>query len=694
MRRAAAIGLALALGLAACDSMPQRTRPAAGVVRPNPGADTAAVRTAFRAALARAGEGAMPADSPALRGYAIYPYLVAARLRTALSREPVADRQLDTRIASFLQEHAGEPVTSALGRDWLVSLAERQQWQAYLAHVNDFPGDADDPVLACYTLSARLAMTPRNAAGTGPTVTAAAASAANSSDLAAAALAVWSEPFRQPAACDGVFGWLAQQGLLTPARIEGRARSALAIGDADLGRKLAAQLPDPQAAPLLEWATLLQQPRAALEALAQTPATPVEPDALAAGFGQLALSDSAAAEAMLPALLLRPDMTPELAEQLRRATALGLAYDHAAGAAAALQGLPETARDDTVCEWGARIALWSGDWQQALTWLDQLSAATAAEPRWRYWRARALEAVAGTAVAAPLYQALAQLRDYYGYLAADRLRLPYDLRAHPTPADPTIQSALAVQPGLIRARELFECGLPGSAELEWAAALHGATRAQRIQAAQLAEDWGWYSQAIAQLGRVDDLDDVTLRYPRPYAPLVARASTRTDVPADWLLAVMRQESLFRADAVSRANALGLMQMLPTTASAVAARWDVRLEGEDGLLDPATALTLGAAHLRELLDRYNGAIALALAAYNAGTAPVARWRPAQPLDAAAWIENIPYGETRDYVEHVLENIVAFRWTRGAPQRRLSSLLPAVGPASASVTRTARAPARRG
>jgi len=678
--------------------MPQRARQAAEVVRRNPGADTAAVRAAFRAALARAGAaGTTPADPPALRAYAIYPYLVAARLQTALSGEPVPDRQLDTRIASFLQEHAGEPVTSRLGRDWLVSLALRQQWQTYLAHVDDFPGDADDRVLACYTLSARLAttaMTPGNATGTGPTVTAAASSAVNSGDLASAALAVWSEPFRQPAACDGVFEWMAQQGLLTPARIEGRARTALAIGDADLGRKLAAQLPDTQAAPLLEWATLLQRPRVTLEALAQMPATPVEPDALAAGFGQLALSDSAAAAAMLPALLMRPDMTPELAGQLRRAAALGLAYDHAAGAAAALQGLPETARDDTVCEWGARIALWSGDWQQALTWLDQLSAATAAEPRWRYWRARALEAVAGMAVAAPLYQALARLRDYYGYLAADRLQLPYDLQAHATPADSTIQSALALRPGLIRARELFECGLPGSAQLEWAVALHGATRAQRIQAAQLAEDWGWYSQAIAQLGQVNDLDDVTLRYPRPYAPLVARASTRTDVPADWLLAVMRQESLFRADAVSRANALGLMQMLPTTASAVAVRWDVTLKGEDGLLDPATALTLGAAHLRELLDRYNGAIALALAAYNAGTTPVARWRPAQPLDADAWIENIPYGETRDYVEHVLENIVAFRWTRGAPQRRLSSLLPAVGPASANVTRNAPAPAGRG
>jgi soluble lytic murein transglycosylase len=148
---------------------------------------------------------------------------------------------------------------------------------------------------------------------------------------------------------------------------------------------------------------------------------------------------------------------------------------------------------------------------------------------------------------------------------------------------------------------------------------------------------------------------------------------------------MRQESLFRADAVSRANARGLMQLRPATASAVADRWHVSWSGQDALFDPATAVTLGTAHLRELLDQYDGALALALAAYNAGSAPVARWRPPQAMDADIWIENIPYGETRDYVERVLDHIVAFRWARAAPLPRLSNLLPTVAPQAAAVTR---------
>jgi soluble lytic murein transglycosylase len=249
---------------------------------------------------------------------------------------------------------------------------------------------------------------------------------------------------------------------------------------------------------------------------------------------------------------------------------------------------------------------------------------------------------------------------------------------------------LATRPGLIRAHELFECGLTDAAGLEWAVALQDVTNVQRIQASQLAEDWGWYAQAIAQLGRAADLDDVALRYPRPYADLVAHASSLTDVPADWLFAVMRQESLFRADAVSRANAQGLMQLQPATASAVASRWHVMLNGPNALFDPATAVTLGAAHLRELLNQYDGRIALALAAYNAGAAPITRWQPTHLMDADIWIENIGYGETRDYVERVLEHIVAFHWARGAPLPRLSNLLPAVGPGAVDITRSARSP----
>jgi soluble lytic murein transglycosylase len=95
------------------------------------------------------------------------------------------------------------------------------------------------------------------------------------------------------------------------------------------------------------------------------------------------------------------------------------------------------------------------------------------------------------------------------------------------------------------------------------------------------------------------------------------------------------------------------------------------------------VTLGAAYLREMLDRYAGQLGPGLAAYNAGPAPVARWLPTQPMDADIWIENIAYGETRDYLQRIFEHIVAYAWVRDAEPPRLAAMLPPVEPATSPV-----------
>jgi soluble lytic murein transglycosylase len=278
-----------------------------------------------------------------------------------------------------------------------------------------------------------------------------------------------------------------------------------------------------------------------------------------------------------------------------------------------------------------------------------------------------------------MYGEIAGLRDYYGYLAADRLDQAYNLNIHPSPDEAAVQAALAAQPGLMRAHALFDCDLADDAAAEWAAELGGAKPAVKIQAAHLASRWGWYAQTIATLAQAGEWDDVVLRYPRPYAALVAEAARQAQVPPDWIFAIMRQESLFRKDAVSRADARGLMQMQPATATAVARRWHLPPPDRQSLFDPAVALPLGAVYVRELLDKYRGQLEEALAAYNAGPVSVARWIPGNPVDSDVWIENIPYTETRGYVQHILEHLVAFAVVRDAAPPRLATLMPKVAPA---------------
>jgi soluble lytic murein transglycosylase len=597
-----------------------------------------------------------PPDSSALEAYAIHDYLVVARFRRDLMKKP--DDALDTVIDGFLRSHAGQPVSRALRHDWLSSLAQRRRWDLFLPR----SADVTDPLLVCWRLEGRLL--------TGDT-----------EGLAAAALARWSLPQKQPAECSDVFAWLRQQNLVSAALAETKVRAALAADNPRLAREFAADVPVPRMAALLQWSDLLEAPKAALSVLATHPALSVEADALGAGFEKLAHTDSAAALELMPALLVRQDSTAALQARLRRAAALGAAYDRDPRALQLFDELGAQAPDNQVEEWRVRAALWAGDYGRGLAWIDRMPANLATQPRWRYWRARALAATAGFDAAAPLFNEIAGLRDYYGYLAADRLHRGYHLNARPSPDDIAAQNSMAADPGLIRAHELFVCDLADDAAAEWTAVLGAAEPPVKIQAAHLASRWGWYAQSIAALAQAAEWDDVRLRYPRPFQDAVVRATEFAAVPADWIYGIMRQESLYRKDAVSRADARGLMQMRPATAAAVARRWHQSPPRSDSLFDPSVAVPLGAAYLRELLDHFAGQLGLSLAAYNAGPVPVGRWLPSSTIDADVWIENIPYAETRGYVQHIFEHIVAFAYVSDAEPPRLESLMPAVG----SVTR---------
>jgi soluble lytic murein transglycosylase len=621
-----------------------------------PPADAEAVRQEFAAAMQRIHlhQEDVP-DSPALENYAIHDYLVAARWRRDLTLRP--DESLDAAINAFLHAHLGQPVARALRRDWLTSLAQRRRWDWYLPR----SVDVNDPVLICDRLEARL-------------------STNDTQGLAAAALLRWMVPQKPPAECADVFAWLRQQGFLTAALAEGRTRAALIADTPRLAREFAADVPLGRRAALLQWSDLLDSPRSALNVLATHPALPVEPEALASGFDKLSRTEPAFALDLLPRLLARDGLTPLLQDRLKRSAALGAAYDRNPRAMTAFDELPPAAVDSQVQEWRARAALWKGEYAQALAWMEQMPPSLSATPRWRYWHARAVAATMGDDAAAPLFAEIAGLRDFYGYLAADRLKQPYNLNVRPSPLDAAAQTALSSQPGMIRAHELFDCDMTEDAISEWTAVLDGADTALKVQAAQLASRWGWYSQAITTLAQTGEFDDLTLRYPRPYLDAVSQAGKLAQLPQDWILAVMRQESLFRKDAVSHADARGVMQLVPSTASAIARRWHLSSPGRDGLFDPAIAIPLGSAYLRELQDRYGEQLAVSLAAYNAGPAAVVRWLPAKSMDADVWIENIPYNETRGYVQHILEHIVAFASVRGAETPRLDILIQKVEPAT--------------
>ena len=145
------------------------------------------------------------------------------------------------------------------------------------------------------------------------------------------------------------------------------------------------------------------------------------------------------------------------------------------------------------------------------------------------------------------------------------------------------------------------------------------------------------------------------RYPRAYWNIIKKEAEQRGLDPYLILALIRQESLFDPDAISPASALGLMQLIPSTAGREAANMGLTYPGPDKLFEPDLNLRLGIHHLKGLREKYPNSLAKALAAYNAGRHPVNRWEKRfASLDEEEFIERIPYRETRGYVKLVLRN----------------------------------------
>ncbi|GAC1620431.1 MAG: transglycosylase SLT domain-containing protein [Nevskia sp.] len=617
-----------------------------------------AARTEFMIAYgaATAGLPAPAEDSERLAGYPLYPYLQAARLKRELGANPVA-ADLDARIAEFLAQQGEALAARELRRAWLLSLAERGVWSAFLANYSEGTSDA---TLRCDALAARLAL-------------------GRADTPAAMATELWLSAEKSPAACDAPFAWLRTQPAWTPELIEKRARLVLAAGsNAAYARSLAALLPAARAAPLLQWAALIESPQKEVDALIAQPARGVEREALLDGWTRFARKDPDTAETRWDALLAARRLDAAAASPFARALALGLAWSRRPTALESFKRIAPADVDALAAEWWARAAMWAGDWPQLARVIATMPDALRTQQRWRYWAARAAAAQGNAGAEAPL-ALLADEDGWYPALASAQLHRPYAPHPQPIALNAAAQGQIAALPGIVRAHELFLAALRAPASAEWTQATEALDPALRTQSVALAARWSWYDQAVGTASRQLVFADYELLYPRPYDVAVRVGAAQSGVSEDLIYGVLRQESLYRADAVSKANALGLMQLIRETAARTAKRLQRPAPTGDALFDPATNIALGAGHLRELIDRFGGQVPLAVAGYNAGPNAAARWLPPEPVDMDVWIENIPFNETRTYVQRVLWHALVFGWRRSGKAQKLDGWL---APASAA------------
>ncbi|HEX4779294.1 MAG TPA: transglycosylase SLT domain-containing protein, partial [Usitatibacter sp.] len=253
---------------------------------------------------------------------------------------------------------------------------------------------------------------------------------------------------------------------------------------------------------------------------------------------------------------------------------------------------------------------------------------------------------------------LATQQNFYGLLAADELgiaTLPVWQGWRPGEAD--LDRVRSI-PGVLRALELHRLGLDNEAVREWTWAIRGLDDRSLLAAAELARLANEPDRAINIADRTVQLHDLAQRFPTLHREPLEAAAKQNDLDEALVYAIIRQESRFNADARSSAGAMGLMQLMPSTARWVARQIDVKPFHADMLSQPETNLQMGTYYLRRVLSDLGHPI-LATAAYNAGPGRARRWRDERPLEGAIYTETIPFNETREYVKKVFTNAWYYR-----------------------------------
>lgn len=604
---------------------------------------------------------------PQAQGHALEAWAAYWELRARLDTAPAQE------IQQFFARFPGTYQEDRLRNDWLQLLGQRREWDTF---AQEFPKYRmrDDREVRCYAL---LVQAQR-------------------------------DPLTLPAASEEVRRhWLAQRDpddgcTLAAASMYGKSGSKLSTSDvwrkarqsmeANRPRAAAAavEIVHPEAVPLL--AELNARPSRFLTSKVFA-ASRVRRELIGLALIKLATSDIENAANQLENKW-GPQMHPEERDWvwavIGRQAAQRLAPE-------ANTYFSQVQRDrylsDDLLAWKVRAALRAPkgpDWRNVLEAVNAMDEESRAEPTWAYWKARALLAnkpsEAHRAEAEKLLTAIASPKGFYEQLALEELGQKITVPPRPAPVTDEENKAARQEPGLNRALYAIALGLRAEGNREWnyTTSLHrpgGFNDRELLAAAQFACEREVWDRCINTSERTKTEFDAELRFPMPFKESVVRRSREIELDPAYVYGLIRQESRFVMDARSSVGASGLMQVMPATA-----RWTARKLGMNGftpsqLTDRETNIAIGTGYLKLVLDDFAGSLPMAAAAYNAGPSRPRAWRNGPVMEGAAWAENIPFPETRDYVKKVLANTTFYAAMLSGQPQSLKARLGTIGPRDA-------------
>lgn len=559
--------------------------------------------------------------------YPLAPYLDYRELRMDLSSKTPDDIRL------FRHEHRTLSIGNSLDYQYLVILGLNERWADFIDY---FPKEPSSKNLQCYYYQAKNELGDKNLAWKG-------------------AEKLWLTGGSVTYECDDLFKAWSDAGKLTDDLIIDRMLLVYKARNNSLfsylEKMLSSEKAKKQATDIVE---LFNDPDLLAEFSKTNKATDFTKQLTLISIEREARKNPEKAIEMLPQLVKKQKFSSTEQIAIKKKIVSTIMSTNSESLAAWRDSELELNPEDSFIERRIRVAIRAADWNDVDKWIGYLSPESTDSLRWQFWKARIENENGEHDKAEARLQKLLGQRNFYSVAAASILGEPiqYSMDVAPKNIKPV---TVKYEGELARIKELIAIDEITTAKSEWEYLLSRASKKEVKELASYAAQHRWHHFTVLATIEGKMWGYLSLRFPIAHQWWFGHYSKELGLDKITLMSLSRQESGLYAEAQSPVGARGLMQIMPATAKYTAKKIDYdKYEGVDSLNDVDVNIHIGSNYLKGLMDDYDGNRIFALAGYNAGPHRVKRWRAVsnEKLDAYAFIEAIPFKETRGYVQNIL------------------------------------------
>lgn len=544
----------------------------------------------------------------------------------------------EVEVKDFIEQN--NYLSDRLRKKWLTYLAKHQQWLKYLAYYQN----TTNIKRRCYYLQALYQTGNQDAA----------LSKVNK---------LWLSGSSRPKACNFIFRKWQTSQYFSSELLWQRLELAIQRKNYGLAKALAKLLNNKQEKNLLKQWLLIDKNPSMLSQLSLQQ-HPYKNHLIVSGIKQWIKKDMAKAINYWDKIQKKETFSHQQKHNVNQQIALYLAIRNKNNAEKYFSKLDPKLTKNKYHEWRLRSALQQKRWRDLNRIIDSLPIELQKKDCWQYWLARSFEKLGETQQAIAIYALLSEKRNYYGFLASFRGKFEVAMEQKNYDHDPELLSKHQNQIDYIN--QLYKNNKMSKASLLSYELANDLSKRGQYHLARQYSDWQWHDKALMLANLSQYKHDLNLRFPLAYQPIIEKFSRKYQVEQPLIYAIIRQESTFRKKVKSSAGALGLMQVIPSTAKKVAKKQKIKLTSVNEMYQAKKNIQIGTAYLSQLAKRFKKHPILIAAAYNAGPRQVNYWLKKFPVnDTDIWIETLPWHETRNYLKNILAFYVVYQYRLNTP-----------------------------